>query len=89
MDEIHVYMCFHIASIKSIAGNETRFLPSPFLLSTSWFLILADAFRNDHLAASSTAFRSVTEKNGMGGYVTVLFSPTMSERSSRANWLKF
>ena len=67
IDKVLVYMCLHIASIKSTAWNKTKLLPSPFLISTSWFLILAEAFRNDHVAACSTAFRSATEKNEMGG----------------------
>ena len=25
MDKVHVYMCLHIASNKSTAGNKTRF----------------------------------------------------------------
>ena len=40
-------MCFHIALIKSTTRNKTRFFLSPFLISTSRFLILAEAFRND------------------------------------------
>ena len=66
MDEVHVYMSLHIALIKSTAGNKTTFFPSPFLTSTSRFLILAGAFRNDHVAACSTVLRSATEKNEMG-----------------------
>ena len=89
MDKVHVYMCLHIALIKSTAGNKTRLFPSPFLISTSWFLILADAFRNDHVAACSTAVRSATEKNGMGGYVTVPCSSKMTPHSSTTDWLKF
>ena len=27
MDKVHVYMCWHIASIKSTAGNKTSFFP--------------------------------------------------------------
>ena len=71
MDEAHVYMCLHIALIKSTAENKTSFFPSPFLIPTSLFLILAEPFRNDHVAACGTALRSAIEKNGMGGYVTV------------------
>ena len=63
IDEVHVYMCLHIASVEPTAGNKTQLFPSPFL-------ILAQAFRNDHVAACSTALRSATEKNEMGGYVT-------------------
>ena len=89
MDKVHVYMSLHIASIKSTAGNKTRLFPSPFLISTSWFLILAEAFRNDHVAACSTALRSATEKNEMGGYVTIPCLSKMTQRSSTADWLQF
>ena len=33
-NKVHVHMCLHYASIKSTAGNKTRFLPSPFLISS-------------------------------------------------------
>ena len=89
MDKVLVYMSLHIASIKSIAGNKTGLFPSPFLISTSWFLILAEAFRNDHVAACSTALRSATEKNEMGGYVTIPCLSKMTQRSSTADWLQF
>ena len=46
MDKAHVYMCSHIASIESI-------FPSPFLISIGRFLILAEAFRNEYVAACS------------------------------------
>ena len=71
-DKVHVYMCSLIASIESTAGNKTRLFPSPFLISTSLFLILTEGFRNDHVAACSTALRNATENNEMGGYVTVV-----------------
>ena len=61
MDKVHVYMRLHDASIKSTGGNKTRFFPSPFHISTSSCLTLAEAFRNDHVAACSTALRSATE----------------------------
>ena len=80
-------MCFHIASIKSTSGDKTRLFVSSFLISTSWFLILAEAFRNDYVAAFSTAIRSVTEKNELGGYVTVPCPTKMTQRSSTADWL--
>ena len=89
IDKVHVYIRLHLALIKSTAGNKTRLFPSPFLISTSWFLILAEAFRNDHVAAFSTALRSATEKNEFGGYVTVPFSSKMTQRSSTADWPKF
>ena len=58
IDKVHVYMCLHTASIKSTVGNKTRLFLSTFLISTSRLLILAKGFRNDHVAASSTALRS-------------------------------
>ena len=89
MDKVHVDLCLHIASIKYTAWNRSRFFPSPFLIFTSLFLILAKVFRNDHVAACSTALRSGTKKNEMGGYVTVPCSSNMTQRSSTAGWLKF
>ena len=74
-DKVHVYMYLHVSSIKSTAGNKTRLFPSPFLISTSRFLIFAKAFRNDHVAACSTALRIATEKNELGGYVTLHVRP--------------
>ena len=71
MDKVHVYMCLHIASIKSTAVNKNRLYPSPFIISTSQFLISAAAFRNDNVAACSTARLIATEKNEFGRYVTV------------------
>ena len=67
MNKSHVYMCLHIPSIKSTVGNKTRFFPSLSYISDSWFLILAEAFRNDHVAACSTALRTATEDNESGG----------------------
>ena len=89
MDKVHVYICLHIASNKAAAGNKTRLFPSPFLISTSWFLILAAAFRNDHVAACSTSRCSATEKNEMGGNVTVPFSSKMTQCNSTVDWLEF
>ena len=86
MDKTH--MCLHIASIKSTTGNKTRHIPTPFLISTSWFLISAQAFRNDYVAACCTALRSATEKNELGGYVTVPCPCKTTQRSSTADWLK-
>ena len=82
-------MCLQIVSVKSTAGNKTWLFPSFFLISTMWFLILAEAFRNDHRAAFSTAICSATEKNEMNGYVTVPGSFKMIQRSSRADGIKF
>ena len=89
MEKVHVHMCLHIASIKFTAGNKTRFFPSPFLLSTSRLLIVAEAFRNDYVAACSTALRSTTEENESGGYVTVPCPSNTTQSSSRADRLAF
>ena len=62
MEKNHVYLCLHIASITSTAGNKTRLFASPFLISTSWFSILAEAFQNNHVAACNAALRSASEK---------------------------
>ena len=89
LDKYHVYMSSHIASIESTAGNKTRLSPSPFLICTNQFLILAKAFRNDYVVACKTALRSATEKNELGGYVTVPCPSKMTRHSSSADWLKF
>ena len=89
MGKVDVYMCLHFTSIKCTAGNKTRFFPRPFVISTSQFLILAEAIRDDYVAACSTTLRIATEKNELGGYVTVLCRPKITQRSSTADWLKF
>ena len=89
MDEVHVYMCFHIASIKSTAGSKTSFFPSPFFISTTWFLILAKARRNDHVAACTTSLHSATEKNEICGYISVPCMSKMTQRSSTVDWFSF
>ena len=88
MGKVRVYMCSHIASIKSTAGNKTMFFPSPLLNSINRFLILAKAFRN-YVAACSTALRIATEKNEWGGYVTFPCPSKMAQRSSTADEPKF
>ena len=82
MGKFHVYMSLHIASNKSTVGSKTRLFPRPFL-------ILAKALPNNHVAACSTALRSSTEKNEMGGYVTVPFLSKTTQRNSTDHWLKF
>ena len=89
MDKVHVSMCVHIASVKSTAGNKIGFFHSPFLISTICFLILTEAFRNDHVAACSTALRSATEKDEMAGYLTVPYSSKKTQCSSTVDLLKF
>ena len=65
-----------------------------YFLARSSFLLAGfsfwtkQAFRNDHVAACSTARRSATEENEMGGYVTVPCSSKMTRRSSTADWPK-
>ena len=49
--------------MKSTAGNKTRFFSSPFHISTSSRLTLAEAFWNDLETACSTAHRSASEEN--------------------------
>ena len=89
MKKDDVYMCLHVASIKTTAGNKTRFFPGPLLISTSWFLILAKAFGNGLVVACSTARRSATAKNERNSYVTDPCLSKMTRRSSTADWIKF
>ena len=89
MDKIHVDMRLHTASIKYTEGNKTRLFHSPFHVSTSSRLTLAETFRNDHLAACSTALRSATEENESGGYVTVPCPSKVTRHSSTSDWLQF
>ena len=87
MKKVHVHMCSHSASFKYTAGNKTRFFAISFLISTSQFRILGEEFWNDHVAACSSALRSVTEKNEMVGYVAVPCSSKMTQRSSTPEWI--
>ena len=89
MDKFHVYIWLHTASIESTAGNKIRLFPGPFHIFNSSRLTLAKAFRNDHVAACSTALRSATEENESGGYVTVPCSSNVTQHSSTADWLNF
>ena len=89
MDKVYVYTYLHTASIESTAGNKIRLFPSPFLISTRSFWLLAEAFRNDCIAACITALRSTTEEKKSGGYVTVPCSSKVTQLSSTADWLKF
>ena len=50
--------------------KTVRLFHCPLFISTSWFLILAEAFRNDHVAVCSTALEGANEKNEMGRYGT-------------------
>ena len=88
MEKVHVYIWLHTASIKSTAGVKTWLFFSPFHFSTSWRLTLAEAFRNDHVAARSTALRSDTDWNESGSYVTVSGPSNVTQHNSTADWLK-
>ena len=84
-----MFTCVYILQrINPLPVRKLSFFLSPFLNSTRWFLIIAKAFRNDHVAACSTALRSATEKTEMGGYVTLPCSSQLTQRSSTADWLK-
>ena len=87
VDKVHVYMCSQTVSNESTPGNKTRLFPSPFHISSSSRLTLDEAFRNDYVAACSTALRSATDKNESGGYVTVPFLSKVTQCSSTADWL--
>ena len=82
-------MWLHTASIKSSGGNKTRLFLSPFHVSTSSRLTLAQAFRSDYVTAYSTALRNGTEGNELGGYLTVPCLSKVEQRGSTVDWLKF
>ena len=88
MVKIHVYLWRHTVSVNSTAGNRIRLFPSPFHISTSSRLTVAAAFRSDHVAACSTAFRSATEENESDSYVTAPCPSKVTQHSSTADWLK-
>ena len=85
IDKVHVYMCLHTAMIKSIAGKKTMLSLSPFLVSTSWFLILAKAFRNGYVVLCGTARCSAAEKKEISGHRAVPFLAKMTQHSSTAD----
>ena len=78
-----------IASIKSAFGTKLGFFLVRFLLLPAGSDFLAKVFRNDYLAPCSTARRSATEKNEIGGHVTVTCLSKMTQHNSTADWLKF
>ena len=79
------YYCIDLIHFRS----ETRLFPGPFLVNTGWFLILEKVFRNDNVAACSTALRSVTEENDSGGHVDVPCSSKLTQHKSTVDWLNF
>ena len=74
--------------LNVLLGTKLGFF-SPFHVSTSSRLTLAEGFRSNYVAACSTALRNATEENESGGYVTVPCPFKMKPRSSTADWLKF
>ena len=78
-----------IASIKSTFETKLGFFLSPFLVTTGQFLILAKAFQNENVTACSTAGRSATERNELGGYVTVTCLSKLTQHKSTVDWLNF
>ena len=82
-------MWFHFSSNESTAENKPRLFSHLFFISTSLFRILAEAFRNNLVAACSTGLRSATEKNEMGGCVTLPCSFKLTQRNSTTDWPKF
>ena len=74
-------MWLHTASVTSTVGNKTRLFPSPFHVSTSSRLALAGAFWSDCVAFCSTALRSASEENEVGGYVTGPCSSKVKQHS--------
>ena len=67
----------------------TRLVPTSFLISTSWFLILAKVVRNNYVVGCSTARRIAAEENEMIGYGTVPELARMTQHSSTADWMNF
>ena len=84
-----MFTCVYIMHrLNPLLGTKLGFF-SPFLISNSSRLNLAEAFRNDYIVACSTALRSATEENESDGHVTVRFSSKMTQRSSTVDGLTF
>ena len=85
-----MFTCGYILRrLNPLLGTKLGFFSSPFLVTTRRFLILAKAFRNDYVAAFSTACRSATEMNELSGYVAVPCLSKLTLHNSAADWLKF
>ena len=65
--------------------TRTKPVPSSFLISTIWFLILTNAFRNGYVFACSTA----AETNDMSEHGTVRYMAKTTPHSSTADWNGF
>ena len=52
-------------------------------------LILEKVFRNDYVAACSTALSSATEENESGGHLDVPCLSKLTQHKSTADWLNF
>ena len=77
---------YTLASIKTVFGTKLGF----FLVFAinGWFLILAKVFRNDYVAACSTAHRTATETNESSGHVHIPCSSKLTQQKSTLYWLK-
>ena len=85
-----MFTCAYILHrLNSLLGTKLGFFLIFFQICTSSGLTLARAFRNDNVAACSTAPRSATEEKETGGYLTVPCPSKMTQHSSSADWLKF
>ena len=84
-----MFTCVYILHRLTAAGNKTRIFTSPFHVSTNSSLTLAEAFRNDYVAACSTALRSATEENESRGYLTVPCPSKVEQHSNTTDWFKF
>ena len=69
--------------------SGTRLVLIWSLISTSWFLILANAFRNGYVFVCSTASGSAAEMNEISGYGTVPCLAKMTHHSSPTDWILF
>ena len=58
---VHVQEYYCIDYIRF--WNKVRHFPIQFRVTTSWLLSLAEAFRNDYVAAYSTTILNATEYN--------------------------
>ena len=76
------YLRNHCASFVDKFWNGSRLVSSSFILPTSWFPILAQAFRNAYVVACSTARRSAAEKDELSGHGSVPCLTKVTQHSS-------
>ena len=85
-----MYTCGHkLHRLNLLLGSKLGF----FLVGSTFLPArkptLSGAFRNDYVAACSTALRIATEENESGGYVTVPCPSKVTQHCSKADWLIF